>query len=267
MAFFCSPALAAATAAFYYGQKVPVQELCMYDYVVLDPYAHFDPKAFKDTISSPISYVSLGEVRKGVPYEKDIKAEWVIGANKDWNGNKIMDQTNLAWQEYFLNKLIDPLWEKGYRGFFLDTLDSYTLAVRDPALQKKQIDAMAKLIQQIKMRHPDAKIILNRGFHLLPQVYPQVDAVVIESLYRAWNQASRSYENTAPFEQNMLFGKIREIQAMDVPIIVIDYLPPNQQDQAQALADKIAAQGLIPWITDSLLQKIYLKNTKPCRKL
>ena len=191
----CSPALSQPSIAFFYGKSPPILQLCMYNIVVVDPYSNFNPEDCKP-MGEAIAYVSVGEVAQGVPYEKNIPSAWVIGNNVAWNNNKVIDQTQKDWQTFFINQLIDPLWKKGYRGFFLDTLDSYILAVHDPKLQQLQINSIVSLIKQIKNRYPDAKIILNRGFQLLPGVQSQVDYVVIESLYSAWNQEKRIYEIT-----------------------------------------------------------------------
>jgi uncharacterized protein (TIGR01370 family) len=257
---FCPIAFGQSSVAFFYGQTVPALQLCMYDMVIVDPYSNFNPQEYCTSISEPLAYVSLGEVGQGVAYEKDILASWVAGKNSAWNNNKVMDQTQKGWQEFFLNKLIDPLWEQGYRGFFLDTLDSFFLVTHDAAQQQKQIDGLVHIIQEIKKRHPEAKIILNRGFQLLPQLHAEVDAIVIESLYNSWNQAKGAYEPTPKTDQSMLANEINKIRKMQLPIIIIDYLPPDQENKAQALADTLQKQGFIPWITDKSLQAIYLQK-------
>ncbi len=255
----CHPVFAEGSIAFFYGQHAPILQLCSYDTIVIDPYSDFNPNDCKPN-SQPIAYLSVGEVGRGVPYEKDIRPEWVIGKNTAWNNNSVMDQTNSDWHDFFINQLVESWWNKGYRGFFLDTLDSYTLAVHDPKRQQQQLEGLVNLIQHIKQRHPDAKIILNRGFHLLPQLQTQVDAVVIESLYHAWNQQKQRYEKTPRSEQQLLLKQIDVLRHMQLPIIIIDYLPPSQHVQASKLALKLTQQGLIPWITDKHLQEIYIKH-------
>lgn len=252
---FCQP-----TVGFFYNKHVPALSLCMYDMVIVDPYSDFNSAAYCSKISQPLAYVSVGEVAKDAPYVNDIKPSWIIGKNIAWNSNHIIDQTQKGWQDYFLTQKIDALWNKGYRGFFLDTLDSYFLASTDAAQQQKQIDSLIYLIQQIKIRHPTAKIILNRGFQLLPNVHTQVDAVVIESLYDSWNQAKRIYEKTSAEDTRMLWTQINKIRQMQLPIIIIDYLSPEQKNKAQSLADRLQQQGFIPWITDYSLQELYLKK-------
>ena len=257
----CNQARAEPSVAFFYGKQPPILDMCMYNILVVDPVSTFNPTDCMP-LSEAIAYVSVGEVAHGVSYEKNIRPEWIMGKNVAWNNNLVIDQTQKDWQTFFLNQVIDPLWKKGYRGFFLDTLDSYALSTRDLKQQQKQIDSIVSLIQQIKSRYPNSKIILNRGFQFLPRVHSQIYAVAIESLYHAWNQAKKIYELTPLAEQKILQNQIDKIRQMQLPIIIIDYLPPSQRAKAQHLSAQLANQGLIPWITDSTLQQNYIKKTE-----
>lgn len=254
------------SAAFYYGDSPPYLALCQYDLVVIDPTSSFNPQDYCTTLSTPIAYVSVGEVASNAVYDKLIPESWVLGHNKAWNNNKIIDQTQSGWHDFFIQHLIEPLWQRGYRGFFLDTLDSYFLANLTPQQQQQQVDGMALLIQQIKTVHPDAQIIVNRGFQLLPQVQSHIDAVTIESIYAAWNQARGQYEQTTAQDHAMLLREIARIQALHLPIIGIDYLPQHRQHEAPALAAKLAKLGVIPWVTDKTLQAMYLTKEQPHRR-
>ncbi len=249
-------ASAAPSVAFFYGNKAPLPQLCFYDWIVIDPYSNFAPNDCQPKTQA-FAYVSVGEVDSYVPYAKDIRPTWVIGRNQAWNNSRILDQSNPEWQSFFIQHIIDPLWKQGYRGFFLDTLDSYFLAVHDSKAEQQQIAALVTEIQSIKQRYPTAKIILNRGFQFLDRVAPQIDAVVIESLYHGWFQEKSSYASTPLAEQRHLLTEIEHIRRLKKPVIIIDYLPPSRRDKAAELAAQIAQQGLIPWISDKSLQEIY----------
>jgi len=260
MSFFCNPSAALSTAAFFYGNNIPIPELCMYNIAVIDPASDFNPKDFCNTESQVFAYVSLGEVAYNASYKNKIKPEWIIGKNIAWNQNHVIDQTQKGWQDFFVNQLITPLWDKGYRGFFLDTLDSYFLATHNSNQQQQQIQGMVSVIKEIKRKYPDTKIILNRGFQLLPYIKSDISAVVIESLYNGWYQDKKIYQKTPLSDQKFLFEEIKKIKEMNIPIIVIDYLPPKEQSKASELATQLSKQGLIPWITDKDLKQIYIKK-------
>lgn len=235
-------------------------DVCLYDILVVDPNANFNPNDC-NPLNQTFAYVSLSEIPKTSPYIKNIQPAWIIGKNSDWYNNAILDATNKDWQKFFLNQIITPLWNQGYRGFFLDNTDSYFLATHEKKLQEKQVAGLVQLIQQIKQRYPTAKLILNRGFTLIPETHTLIDAVVIESLYHGWYQAKKAYAETSNNEKTQLWEEIKKIRAYNLPIIVIDYLAPKEQQKAQELSTQLSAQGFIPFITDKHLKHIYLKNT------
>ena len=77
------------------------------------------------------AYVSVGEVLPTRSYAKDIPAAWLIGENRAW-GSRIVDQSQPEWPRFFTESVVAPLWDKGFRTFFLDTLDSYQLIAKTP---------------------------------------------------------------------------------------------------------------------------------------
>ena len=107
---------------------------------------------------------------------------WLIGDNNEWN-SRIVDVSNPQWREFFLDKIIEPLWQAGYTGFFLDTLDSYHLAASKKDLPRME-SGLVQTIQAIRQRHPEARLILNRGFEIFDRVKGDVFAMAAESLFR-----------------------------------------------------------------------------------
>ena len=100
---------AAPAVALYYGHSTPLTDFRAFDMVV--------------------AYVSVAEVQASRPYYADIPAHWKLARNGHWKSD-VIDQTPPEWADFFAARVIAPLWERGYRGFFLDTLDSYRLATR-----------------------------------------------------------------------------------------------------------------------------------------
>ena len=75
----------------------------------------------------------------------------------------------------------------------MDTLDSYHLVSPTKEQQRKQEKGLIAVIQTIKQSYPDAKLIFNRGFEIIPDVADHVYAVAAESLFRGWNQAEKRF--------------------------------------------------------------------------
>jgi polysaccharide biosynthesis protein PelA len=242
------PASRALNFAFYYGAHVPVAELSAFDTVVVEPDSGFDPKAIDTPHTAWMAYVSVGEVNVGRTYFKDIPKAWLRGENKAW-GSVIVDQSTPQWPKFYVEHVIAPLWDRGFHGFFLDTLDSYQVEAKTDAERALQQAGIIAVIQAIKSRYPSARVILNRGFELLPQVHDQVYAVAFESLYRSWNQAEQRYLEVAPADREWLLMQVQATKAYGLPIVAIDYCPPGDMQCARDTAAKIRALGVIPYVT------------------
>ncbi|HEU5282161.1 MAG TPA: endo alpha-1,4 polygalactosaminidase [Gammaproteobacteria bacterium] len=240
-----------SSIAFNYAPNPPLSSLSHVDVLVLDPQAAVNPASLRN--QTVLAYVSVGETADSSPYRASLNASWVVGSNPVWH-SVIMDETNPAWREFFIKKVLTPLYAKGYRGFFLDTLDAFNRVAKTPEAKKAQIQGLITLLQAIRTNFPDAILLMNRGFELLPTAAPFVNGVVIESLFSGWNQAKKRYEPVPATEFNALMLEIHRIQALHLPVVIIDYVPPNQPEKRKEISEKIRALGLIPFVTDGLLQ-------------
>jgi len=250
--------------ALFYGAPVPVGQLSAFDAVVVEPDSGFSPSAHaaQSAQSKWFAYVSVGEVTPVRAYYKYMPPAWLKGSNAAW-ASRIVDQTAPGWPQFFVERVIAPLWERGYRGFFLDTLDSYQSIARTDDERAQQQAGVVAVIRAIKARYPDARLIFNRGFELMPQVHDLAYAVAFESLYRGWDQAAKRYVAVPEADREWLLGQTRTLrERYGLPVLSIDYCPPADRECARDAVDKITAQGLIPYVTDGALQTV---GTGPAR--
>jgi hypothetical protein len=242
------------TAAFYYGANPPLNELKAFDVAVVDPDSGIKPSGYGKGPSALFAYVSVGEADPGRAYVKQMDRRWLIGDNAAWK-SKVVDVSNPVWRRFFIDKVIEPLWSAGYRGFFLDTLDSYQLAAKKEDLPAMEA-GLVSVITEIKNRHPDARLILNRGFEIFDRVKGNVFAVAAESLYQNFNPSNGVYGQVTVNDCDWLIGKLNRIKSAGVPIIAIDYVEPGKRELARATAEKIKGLGFIPWVTDKDLASL-----------
>lgn len=242
--------------AFYYGTTPPMDLLAGYDIAVLEPDSGFSPREHPTPHTRWFAYASVGEVTPHRRYYRDIPSDWFLGRNATW-ASHIIDQGQPGWPAFFVRHVIDPLWARGYRGFFLDTLDSYQLAAKTDAARARQRAGLVQVIRAIKQRHPEARLILNRGFELLPQVHGEVEAVAFESLFSGWDQARQRYLPVPEDDRAWLLGQARIVREQyKLPVIAIDYCAPDDESCARSTIDRISAAGLIPVVTDGALQTV-----------
>ncbi|MFO1244526.1 MAG: bifunctional glycoside hydrolase 114/ polysaccharide deacetylase family protein [Ramlibacter sp.] len=252
------PVRAATSFSFYYGPDIPWEALGAFDVAVVEPghvgangWAH---RLNPDTLVA--AYISVGEVHPTRPYFAQLRPEWRLGENTAW-GSVVVDQAAPGWNAFYLAQVIKPLWDRGFRAFFLDTLDSFNLVAKTPEAQQRQAAGLASLIREIKRAYPDAKLIFNRGFEVLPQVHPLAWAVAAESLYRGWDAGRQEYREVPPADRDWLLAQLRRCRdEYKLPVIAIDYVPPTQRDLARDTARQIKALGFIPWVANPALDML-----------
>lgn len=254
------PVLAGDSLALFYGAQPPLNALRAYDHVVLEP-DHVQ-QAPNDDSTRWYAYVSVGEVHPQRAYRQHLPAGWIIGRNTAWAAD-IIDQSQPEWPRFFLERVITPLWQRGYRGFFLDTLDSYQLASQDATSRQQQEQGLLRVLQLIKQHYPQARLISNRGFELLPQAAPYIDMLVAESLYQGWDAAKQQYRPVPPADRKWLNAKLKQVQQQyHKPVAVIDYVDPVKRELARETARNISADGFIPWVSTPALDQLGISNTE-----
>jgi hypothetical protein len=239
--------------AFFYGKDLSPELLEQYDRVVVDP---DQPEPLpQSTRAKLFAYVSLGEVNPSRAFRKDVQNAWILGKNEAW-GSAIVDTRSEAWRDFVLTRVIDPAYQRGFRGFFFDTLDSFTLVTSAPDEVEAHLRGLASIIIAIERRHPDVKILLNRGFDLLPLV-GGVDGLVVESLFDTWDPTTHNFVPVPLDESAALKKKLEEVRATyGLPITVIDYLPTDPIDRRRAAAQRIFDLGFDPWISAPALDEV-----------
>lgn len=254
LAICVSPAHA-FNAAFFYGTPF-IPELRIYDAVIVEPDQPDFASVPVNLQNKLYAYTSLGEVGADKPYAKDVPAAAKLTRNPAWSSD-VMDQTSQTWQQFYVNKIVAPLWAKGFRGIFIDTLDSYQLAATTPATRADQEAGMVATLRQLKIRFPGIRIILNRGFEILPQIHADITAVAAESLFQGWDNAKKRYTAVSENDRSWLTAQLNRVKnEYHLPVIVIDYAEPRQRTQARQLAQQIRAAGFSPWVSNPALDML-----------
>ena len=255
VASYASTTRANPSFAFYYGADIPWEALGAFDVAVVEP-GNVGVAGWQHRLNpgtTVAAYIAVGEVHPTRAYFNLMRPEWKLGNNPAW-GSIVVDQGAPGWSAFYLAQVIKPLWERGFRSFFLDTLDSFYLVAKTPEAQQKQIAGMAALVREIKRAYPDAKLIFNRGFEILPQVHTLAYAVAAESLFQGWDAGRKQYLPVPQADRDWILGQLRKCQAeYKLPVIAIDYVPPKNRALARETANKIKALGIIPWVTNPAL--------------
>ena len=251
---------AAPNVAFFYGANPPWDELRAYDVVVVEPEHRIDPKRVSTPGTQVFAYLSVGEVEYDRPYAQNVPQGAIGGANVPWRAH-VIDQTHPEWPIFFLERIVAPLWDAGYRGFFLDTLDSFQLISKTDEERARQVQGLAAVVRALRAKYPEAKLIFNRGFEILPELHRDVYAVAVESIYRGWDQRSGQYVEVPESDRKWLMPHLtRASQEYKLPVIAIEYAPPGRTDLARETARRVAQLGFVPWVANSDLNQLGVGN-------
>ena len=263
LALVCGSALAQAqppSTAFFYGAPVPVEQLSRYKRVVVEADNLGSPARLAASGALVFAYVSVGEAEGWRASTRALDDSLFDGANSAW-GSRVADLTHPGWTRFLLETRMAGLWKQGYRGFFLDTLDSYQLTAKDPAARLRQQRALVVLIGAIHRRFPGVQLLLNRGFEVLPDVSAMVVGVAAESLFQSWDPKAGAYTVVDEPSREWLLGRLREVQQrFALPVTVIDYVAKKDSALARATAQRITDAGFTAWVATPQLDTIAETN-------
>jgi uncharacterized protein (TIGR01370 family) len=243
------------STAFFYGAPVPVEQLSRYKRVVVEADNLGSPARLAARGATVFAYVSVGEAEGWRASTRALDDSLFDGANSAW-GSRVADLTHPGWTTFLLETRMAGLWKQGYRGFFLDTLDSYQLTAKDAAARLRQERALVALIEAIHQRFPGVQLLLNRGFEVLPKVSGLVVGVAAESLFQSWDPKAGAYTVVDEPSREWLLARLREVQRFGLPVTVIDYVARKDSALARATARRITDAGFAAWVATPQLDSI-----------
>ena len=215
-----------------YSENPDADELLAYDVSIVSPASSIDPGPAQALGNRVFGYMSVVEVASDAPYRERAENLGVAfpATNEKWN-SRIADLRNPRWQQFVIDELAAQIAELGYDGFFLDTVDSFSLLPN----AESQRQSLIALINELHERFPEKQIIINRGFDVLADTHAALDAVLIESVFRSYDFESREYVAVDAATTALLEKQIVSIREMELPVFVVDYLPTD--DNSTNLAD------------------------------
>lgn len=243
-----------------YSALPDLEELKRFDEVIVSPYARVDVHSLVRSAQIPYAYLSIVEIAADARYRADAIRRGIplLDRNETWNSD-VVDVSSPAWTDYVVNVLAAEAVAMGFRGFFLDTADSVALAEkRNPGKAAEYRAGLVRLIKTLHQKYPDRRIILNRGFAILGDVLPDVNGVLVESLFRKYDFAQQTYVPESPQGTEWLNGVLGKVQRAGLDVYVVDYVAPGDRELARETADRIRALGYHPFVSTVALDGQYL---------
>ncbi len=227
--------------------------------LVLEP-LHARPIApLRGPGSTLLGYVSFGEVEKSRPYVAALdKAGALRAPNPHWPDARLADLRHAAWREELIERAVPAILALGYDGIFIDTMDNAEAMERADPGAAGMVAAGAALIAAVRARFPTIRIMLNRGYAVLPDVTRHIDAVLGEAMASRWNFPERRYEMLGDADWSWQADKLRAARAANpaLTLATLDYWDPADTRTVAALYARERAAGFLPYVATLALDRL-----------
>ena len=238
--------------AVFYGERAPAADLAAPDLLVLEPDHPWELDKLRRPGQLILAYLSLGEVHTTRAYFRTLQAApgALLFTNPDWPGAWRVDPRSPAWRAMVLGQLAPSIRQKGYDGFFLDTVDTAHWLE-----QEKNVPgaarAMVALIADLKALDPAVRIVSNGGLDLMPALAASIDAIAVESVFTDYDFATKTYRQRDEAGAAERAGRLKAIrQQTGLPMLVIEYIDPADSAARERAARKVRDATFVPFVSD-----------------
>ena len=250
-----------------YSNLITAAQLEGYSTIILDSRYHPPLNSISREHSRVLGYLSLGEVE---PTYSDFgeleRAGLLVGENKAFAGNQMVDVRNPAWAKRIVNDLVPAIRRAGFDGIFADTLDNAAHLERVDAVRYSGMKAAAvRLVASIRSAHPDMAIAVNRAYDILPEIEEFIDIAVGESVYASYDAGTRLY-SLVPEEayhfQRLALQNVKR-RAPRISVFTLDYWDPRDTEGIARIYREERANGFEPYVSTRALDRIIPAPVNP----
>jgi uncharacterized protein (TIGR01370 family) len=251
--------------AVYYDDALPASAFKGMDLVIFDRRYHPKFESLKGK-AHVLAYVSAGEVYDDVPERKILaKSKVLLGQNPRWKSHAV-DLTSPEWREMVLD-YVDDAVKRGFDGVMLDTLDSplHWAETKAPERLDTMREAAASLVAGIRLRHPKVKIMVNRGFTVLPAIAPDIDYVLAESILTNTDVSTGQFSMFSPNTYHQAATQLHRVVALapHLQVLTLDYWNQDDVNGLESIYAMQRASGFVPYVTTPDLKRYTPEPTSP----
>lgn len=257
---FCAESTEPKRWVVYYSDEAEIGEFAPYSLVVLDSDKHPFLLPFFERGKTVLGYLSLGEVERYRSYFQEVRKEGILlQENKDWKGSYFVDVRDKRWAKRVIEELIPNILHQKFDGLFLDTLDNPEyLENLDPEMYRGMEQAAIDLVKAIRIHYPNIKIMMNRGYGLLPELADTIDMELGESVYADYDFRDGTYKivNRGDYLKQVVILKRARKTNPHLEVYTLDYWYPNDKEKIKEIYAKERHNGFIPYVATIKLDKI-----------
>lgn len=277
-----------------------LRNLKRFDIVVIEPYCVPNKQFLSELKTSGtiiLAYISIGEADTERRYWCDwehimdcpdiprttvsVNDPIFIGKDPGWEGSYFVDASSRKWHNIILNEEIPYiLWlgDGQYDGLMMDLVDVVDEYDGLPNEQKMR-QGMINLIREIREKYSNLLLVPNRGFGVLREIAPNIDAFKLEEMTGAYGNIGGE-EHYGEYYLKIDDG-VREnqdeidllssvLQDYPIPVLVLDHVqtkPPDEEmakkcfEEAQRLSQETGRKFI--WYGNSVDQDLPIWSFLP----
>jgi uncharacterized protein (TIGR01370 family) len=260
MPVFAGKPKALKSFVIYYGLSEGVNAFKPFDLVVLESSYTKIVKELKKEDKIVLAYLSIGEVnssRSYFPYLKEKKL--LLENNPNWPDAFLIDIRNPEWGNYIIETLIPAILKDGFDGIFIDTLDSPIEKERaNPQKFEGMRNSAVNIIEKVRLKFPEMKIMLNRAYVIAPDVATSIDYILGESVCNTYDFSSKKY---VPVDDEASANQVKSLDELKkknprLEVMTLDYCDEKDQTRRREIYKKEKKNGFIPYVTTIDLGKV-----------
>lgn len=166
--------------------------------------------------------------------------------NPNW-GSYYVDAGNPVWQAKIINEA-QMILDYGVDGLFLDTLDTVDVMY-------ESMPGMVSLVKKLDETFPDAKIVANRGFTILPYISQYLDGLMFESFNTTYDftagKVADLSDDDNEYNEQVACNVINAIRQYDYfNVFALDYVNEFEYDyMPQGYYNRSWQYDFIPYAT------------------
>jgi len=248
--------------AVYYGQD-KVKELEKFDLVIVSPLIENKTiELLKSKGVLVVGYVSISTVGNWEPWRKFVSEDMLIGTEELWN-EAIVNVNDERWHRVVLEEIIPYLVLRGFSGVFFDNLD-----IVDDYPDFKH--GIIKIIKEVKRQYKGFIIVVNRGFSILYEIAPYIDALLFECFGTYYDFTTEKYRKWSGDNLEWILKISKNVKEFSNKygflVLALGYADPRDEKQFKEYMDYVNSLAkqfdFIPYVTDVYLKEINLKYAK-----
>jgi uncharacterized protein (TIGR01370 family) len=255
-----SAAAAQTPWVVYYASTAPVETFAEYRLLVFDSDDHPPLAPLAKQGKTLLGYLSVGEVERNRAYFSTVRAEGLLlQENQNWPGSYFVDVRQARWKRRVLDELIPRILGQGFAGVFLDTLDNPPHLERtDPQKYRGMTAAATDLVTSIRRRYPAIRIMMNRGYELLPAVERDIDYVLGESVFTDYDFQTKKYGQVPRelYQEQVRLLTAARSRRPALQVFTLDYWYPTDAAGVARIYAEQRRNGFSPYVATIELDRV-----------